>query len=122
MENGLRDDGTHRWQRVLEHGSFTRPMPCWVCVDCNRWARVDEPGFTWGPTERPWQRTSQPRDCNAALRTERLARVRAIAQDEENDPTCPNGKPWCGSDSDRLCGECAADRADYAYDEFRDEV
>ncbi len=42
--------------------------------------------------------------------------------DEMNDPTCPNGKPWCGSDSDRLCGECAADRADYAYDEFRDEV
>lgn len=79
MKNGLRDDGTHRWQQVMDHGTFTRPMPLWVCIDCNRSARVDRPDSTWALGERQWEATSEPKGCNA-IRTERLARARAYAE------------------------------------------
>ncbi len=70
------------------------------------------------------------RDVLSVIRELEWTEVEAVAlasvirelETGDSDPACPNGKQWCGSDSDRLCGECAADRADYAYDEFRDEV
>jgi len=80
MGNGLRDDGTHRWRQVMDHGNFTRPMPLWVCIDCQRSARVDEPEFTWALGERQWQRTSERKGCNASVRAERLERARQYAE------------------------------------------